>query len=177
MNEILRTLGLYSVKDAIIILIVVILTSLIKIPVKRAASKYAENGGNKSVINFLIVFICLALSFFGALALKLIELNWDWSAIPWCEKVSDVLPQWGIIFAGASTIYAIVWESAEKGVSAIFKLILEKLFKKDEEKSDEVKMVDESPVQVEQPKPKLKAKDRSPEQEEVQVAKKDRSLF
>lgn len=128
MNEILNTLGLYSVKDAIVIMAVVILTSAVKIPIKRAANKYAQNGGNKSLINSMIVFLCLVFSFCGALVLKLIELNWDWTAIPWTGDVASTLPQWAIIFAGASTVYAIIWQSLEKGVSALFSLVAKKMF-------------------------------------------------
>ncbi len=149
MNEILKTLGLYSVKSAIAILIVVVLTSAVKIPVKHAANKYAENGGNKSLINSLIVFICLVFSFAAALVLKLIDVNWEWSLIPWTTDVSSALPQWAIIFAGASSVYAIVWQSLEKGVSALFALVAKKVFGTD---AGDVIVV-ESPAATQVPEP------------------------
>ena len=58
-RQILDALGIHSLKVAAAIIVVVILTSLVKIPVKRAANKYVQQGGNKNLITSLIVFICL----------------------------------------------------------------------------------------------------------------------
>lgn len=127
-RQILDALGIHSLKVAAAIIIVVILTSLIKIPVKRAANKYVEQGGNKNLITSLIVFICLALSFIAALILELIRVGWNWSAIEWGGKISDVLPNWAVIAVMSSTLYAAIWSPAEKGISALFNLVTKKIF-------------------------------------------------
>lgn len=160
-KQILDALGIHSLKVAAAILAVVIATSIIKIPVKRAANKYAENGGNKNLINALIVFICVVLSFAAALILELIRVGWDWSAIEWGGKVSDVLPNWAVIAVMASTLYSIIWQSLEKGISAAFSAILSKIFKKDEEPKDQVEVIP-APSVEEEPKPKAKKKAEEP---------------
>lgn len=169
LRQILDALGIHSLKVAAAILAVTLLTSLVKIPVKRAANKYAENGGNKSLINALIVFICITLSFLAALFLELLRVNWDWSAIAWGGKVSDVLPNWAIIAVMSSTLYSIIWQSVEKGISAAFKTVLGKIFKKDESPKDQVEVIP-APV-VEEPKPKAKKK---PEEEAAPAMKETR---
>ena len=167
MNEFLQILGVYSVKDVIAIAAVVIATSLIKIPIKRAASKYAQNGGNKSLINSLIVFLCVVLSFCAALVVKLMELNWDWSALPWADKASDVLPQWAIIFIGASTIYAILWQAIEKGIGAAFQAVVKAIQKKGN--GEVVDIIIESDAAVAAPVPALEPE---PEQKPEPIVKK-----
>lgn len=145
-RQILDALGIHSLKVAAAIIAVVILTSLIKIPVKRAANKYVEQGGNKNLITSLIVFICLALSFAAALFLELMRVGWNWKAIEWGGKISDVLPNWAVIAIMSSTLYAAIWSPAEKGISALFNLILKKIFAKKED------VIVQSPA-IEEPKP------------------------
>lgn len=169
LRQILDALGIHSLKVAAAILAVTLLTSIVKIPVKRAANKYAENGGNKSLINALIVFICITLSFLAALFLELLRVNWDWSAIAWGGKVSDVLPNWAIIAVMSSTLYSIIWQSVEKGISAAFKTVLGKIFKHEEKAKDQVEVIP-APV-IEEPKPKAKKK---PEEEAAPAMKETR---
>ena len=169
LRQILDALGIHSLKVAAAILAVTLLTSIVKIPVKRAANKYAENGGNKSLINALIVFICITLSFLAALFLELLRVNWDWSAIAWGGKVSDVLPNWAIIAVLSSTLYSIIWQSVEKGISAAFKTVLGKIFKHEEKAKDQVEVIP-APV-IEEPKPKAKKK---PEEEAAPAMKETR---
>lgn len=169
LRQILDALGIHSLKVAAAILAVTLLTSIVKIPVKRAANKYAENGGNKSLINALIVFICITLSFLAALFLELLRVNWDWSAIAWGGKVSDVLPNWAIIAVMSSTLYSIIWQSVEKGISAAFKAVLGKIFKHEEKAKDQVEVIP-APV-IEEPKPKAKKK---PEEEAAPAMKETR---
>ncbi len=161
MNEFLQILGVYSVKDVIAIVAVVLLTSLVKIPIKRAASKYAEGGGNKALINSLIVFICVVNSFAAAILIKLIENGWDWGSIPWAEKASDVLPQWAIVFVGASTLYAILWQSLEKGIGAAFQAVVKAIQggKAGEEAPKETVEIIPTPAIVAEAKPTAKAKE------------------
>lgn len=169
LRQILDALGIHSLKVAAAILAVTLLTSIVKIPVKRAANKYAENGGNKSLINALIVFICITLSFLAALFLELLRVNWDWSAIAWGGKVSDVLPNWAIIAVMSSTLYSIIWQSVEKGISAAFKAVLGKIFKHEESPKGQVEVIP-APV-IEEPKPKAKKK---PEEEAAPAMKETR---
>ena len=169
LRQILDALGIHSLKVAAAILAVTLLTSLVKIPVKRAANKYAESGGNKSLINALIVFICITLSFLAALFLELLRVNWDWSAIAWGGKVSDVLPNWAIIAVMSSTLYSIIWQSVEKGISAAFKTVLGKIFKREESPKGQVEVIP-APV-IEEPKPKAKKK---PEEEAAPAMKETR---
>ena len=169
LRQILDALGIHSLKVAAAILAVTLLTSIVKIPVKHAANKYAENGGNKSLINALIVFICITLSFLAALFLELLRVNWDWSAIAWGGKVSDVLPNWAIIAVMSSTLYSIIWQSVEKGISAAFKTVLGKIFKHEEKPKSQVEVIP-APV-IEEPKPKAKKK---PEEEAAPAMKETR---
>lgn len=165
-RQILDALGIHSLKVAAAIIVVVILTSLVKIPVKRAANKYVQQGGNKNLITSLIVFICLALSFAAALVLELIRVGWNWAAIEWGGKISDVLPNWAVIAIMSSTLYAAIWSPAEKGISALFNLVLGKLFK---EKKDIV--IEPSPA-LEQPAPAVEEKKPEP----VKKAKKSEGI-
>ena len=171
-KQILDALGIHSLKVAAAIIAVVIATSIIKIPVKRAANKYAENGGNKNLINALIVFICIVLSFAAALILELIRVGWDWSAIEWGGKVSDVLPNWAVIAVMASTLYSIIWQSLEKGISAAFSAILSKLFNKQIEQPKE--QVEVIPAQIiEEPKTEVTKKAKKPDDQPVPTPMKE----
>lgn len=172
LRQILDALGIHSLKVAAAILAVTLLTSIVKIPVKRAANKYAENGGNKSLINALIVFICITLSFLAALFLELLRVNWDWSAIAWGGKVSDVLPNWAIIAVMSSTLYSIIWQSVEKGISAAFKTVLGKIFnKRIEQPKEQVEVI---PAQIiEEPKPEVAKKAKKPDDQPVPTPMKE----
>ena len=160
-RQILEALGIHSIKVAAAILAVTLLTSLIKIPVKHAANKYAsEQNGNKYVINVSIVFICIALSFLAALFLELVRVGWDWGAIEWGGTVADVLPNWAVIAVASSTLYGVLWQSVEKGISGAFSAILGKILKKeDEEPKGQVEIIQQPEAIEESPKPKAKRKE------------------
>ena len=96
-------------------------------------------------------------------------MNWDWSAIAWGGKVSDVLPNWAIIAVMSSTLYSIIWQSVEKGISAAFKTVLGKIFKHEESPKGQVEVIP-APV-IEEPKPKAKKK---PEEEAAPAMKETR---
>ena len=89
-NSIIGFLNAWGFWQLVIILLIILLTALIKIPIKKAAENFAiKNNVDKSVITWTISLIPFILAFIGALILQLINIHWDVTIIDWQVVVKD----------------------------------------------------------------------------------------
>lgn len=89
-ENVIQTIGDFLSKwgfwQLIAIASIVILTLVLKIPIKKAAEKYqAKTGVDKSIITWVISIIPFVLGFVAALLLELLAQNWDVNLIDWAE--------------------------------------------------------------------------------------------
>lgn len=69
---------------------IVVLTLIVKIPIKKGAEKYqAKTGVDKSAITWVITLIPFVFAFVAALLLDLLTKSWDVDLIDWAEVVKQ----------------------------------------------------------------------------------------
>lgn len=149
LNQISDFLSKWGFWQLIAIVLIVILTLVIKIPIKKAAEKYqAKTGIDKSVITWTISVIPFALAFVAALVLDLWGRAWDVNAIEWPTVVKQAS-----VLGGASIG---VFEAFKKWAEA---LTAKKTAAKVEAAKEEAtaKAVETAPVTLVEPEKKAEA--------------------
>ena len=88
--EIAEILSEWGFWQLLAITMIILLTAILKIPIKRAAIKYQEQTGiDKSVITWVISILPFIFAFGVSLVLELWSLNWNPDNIKWAEVIKQ----------------------------------------------------------------------------------------
>lgn len=109
----LNFISKYGLGDAIVIVAIIILTWIIKGPIKKAGLRYAEKYSvDKSAVTWVISLIPYALALIAAFVISLWENKWDISKVDWATVVKQMA-----VLAGASQgVYEtinVTWKGAQ----------------------------------------------------------------
>lgn len=92
------------------IMVIVLLTMILKQPIKKAAERYQERTGvDKSVITWVISIIPFVLGFGAAFILELVSLSWDVNLVDW----ASVTKQASVLSTAAMGLFEMIKKWAE----------------------------------------------------------------